>query len=383
MPHRILYVSAADRIAGAENSLLQLLAGLDRDEFEPLVALPGPGPLQDALAELDVPAIHVPLFRPRRTYNPLRVLSMASRMATAAGRLVDVVAAEGVDLIHAQNTAAMVPVSRAARRVDVPCLWHLRDLGGWPGLVRLVAPSASAAVAVSHAVADRWLPYLQGLDVRVVHNGIDADAFAARAQPGRFRAELGIASDAPLLAIAGQLVPWKGHGDFLYAVARVRDEFPAASAVIAGADLFGDHPRYVRGLHRLASKLGLGQAVRFLGYRDDMPDLMADADVLVVASDAEPFGRVALEAMAVGTPVVGYASGGLPEVVEDGRSGLLAEPGSPAALAARVDDLLRDPVRARAMGEAGRRRVRDLFSAGAHAEDVAAVYRQVLDPPAQ
>ncbi len=378
MPHRILYVSAADRIAGAENSLLQLVAGLDRDEFEPLVALPGPGPLADALAGLDVPAIHAPLFRPGRTLNPFRVLSMASRLATAAACLVDVAAGEDVDLIHAQNTAAMLPVSRAARRVGVPCLWHLRDLGGWPGLVRLAAPGAHAAVAVSHAVADRWRDYLAGLDVQVVHNGIDADGFAACAQPGRLRAELGIAPDAPLFVAAGQLVPWKGHRDFLHAAARVRGEFPSATAVIAGDDLFGDHPRYVRGLHRLARKLGLGEAVRFLGYRTDVPDLMADADVLVVPSDAEPFGRVALEAMALGTPVVGRRTGGLPEVVEDGVTGLLTDAPGAEGLAAAVCELLRDPERARTMGQAGRRRVREHFGLAAHAAAISAIYRPLL-----
>jgi glycosyltransferase involved in cell wall biosynthesis len=118
--------------------------------------------------------------------------------------------------------------------------------------------------------------------------------------------------------------------------------------------------------------------VRFLGFRSDVASIMADADVLVIASDAEPFGRVALEAMAVGTPVVGTGFGGLPEVVQDGVTGLLTRDLSPGTLADAIGRLLSEPGARAAMGRAGARRVRDAFGLPAHVERVCALYNRLL-----
>ena len=285
----------------------------------------------------------------------------------------------GIDLIHAQNVAAQPAAGLAARFAGVPCVWHLRDLRGSRLMARRLVPLASAAVAVSEAVADRWRRELgDRLDIRVVANAIDADAFAARAHAGTFRRELGLTPDDPLMAVVGQMVPWKGHRGFLRAMALVHAEQPRAVAAVAGDDVFGDHPGYPGQLRREAASLGLAGVVRFLGYRDDVPDLMADADLLVVPSDAEPFGRVALEAMALGAPVVGKGSGGLPEVVEDGITGLLTGGDSAEELARLIGDLLGDPARRLAMGEAGRRRVRDRFGMAAHVAAICSIYRRLL-----
>jgi len=382
MAHRILHVSNVSRISGAENSLLQLLQGTDRREFEPLAALPGPGPLAQELAVLGVPAFYAPLVRPRRTLNPVRLASLAVRTAAAAFALAGETRRQGVCLIHAHTTAAFRAAGPAARMAGVPCVWHVRDIKRLSPLDRRLGRFAKAAIAVSNAVLKAsGVSRCRGLDVRVVPNGIDADAFESRARRGMFRRELGLGPDDPLLLVAAQMVPWKGHRDFLRAVASVRRSYPRVVAAVAGDDLFGDHPGYVSELRRLAASLGLEPAVRFLGYRTDIPTLMADADLLVIPSDAEPFGRVALEAMAVGTPVVGRCAGGLPEVVEDGVTGRLArsvETGAAEAMAQLISDLLSDPEARAAMGKAGRARVRELFSLERHAAEVCAVYRHAL-----
>jgi len=250
-----------------------------------------------------------------------------------------------------------------------------------PG-ARAFSHLADAVIAVTHAVLNAagirtdW-----GLLARVIPNGIDADAFAAAACRGRFRKELGLGPEDPLLVMAAQMVPWKGHRSFLQALALVRSRNPRAIGAVAGADLFGDHSSYPEELRKLARSLELETAVHFLGYRTDIPDLMADADLVIIPSNAEPFGRVALEAMAVGTPVVGRGTGGLPEVVEDGVTGRLTRPPEadvPEELAELICGLLADRAGREAMGAAARARVRERFSLTRHVAEVCEVYRQVL-----
>ena len=115
----------------------------------------------------------------------------------------------------------------------------------------------------------------------------------------------------------------------------------------------------------------------FLGRREDVPQLMAAADIFAMPSLEEPFGLVYLEAMAMERPVVGLDSGGTPEVVEDGRTGLLASPGDTAGLAARLVELVRDPARRRAMGQYGRQQVDERFTIDRMGSDVGRVYELV------
>ena len=178
--------------------------------------------------------------------------------------------------------------------------------------------------------------------------------------------------------MASQMVPWKGHETFIRTVRLLRDRLPDLIAVIAGEDMFGEHGDYQASLHTLASELGLLNTIRFLGHRDDMASLMADCDVLAVPSHGEPFGRVALEAMAVGRPVVGTTGGGLSEVIADGHTGFLVPQRDPQAMADAIASLLADPALRRSMGEHARHRVRRLFTADRHAAAVQQLYTDVL-----
>jgi L-malate glycosyltransferase len=375
-PVPVLYVSASGRVAGSENSLLELVAALDRSAWAPRVALPGTGSLRSRMAALGVPCAVVPLRRLRRSRCPVTLALMAGRLVACNLRLRRRMRRDGVGLVHVNGFSALAAVGPVARLAGLPCVLHLRDLRFPAGVARLLTRTVTAMIVPSCAVADAVRQ--AGLAVgrgglHIVPNGIDVDAFAARAEPGALRAELGLADDAPLLLVAAQIVPWKGHERFLRAFAQMND--PTATAVIAGADLFGDHPGCVERLQALAAELGVADAVRFLGNRDDMPTLMRDADVLVVPSDAEPFGRVALEAMSVGTPVVGLKAGGLPEVVEQNVTGLLTEPD---ALADAMRTLLADAHLRHRMGRAARKDVRQRFSIHAHAAAVGNVYAALV-----
>jgi len=218
-----------------------------------------------------------------------------------------------------------------------------------------------------------------GMPVHVLPNAIDAAAFARRARPGKFRRELGVEADRPLVLMVAQMVPWKGHRTFLEAFRLVRERCPEAVAVVAGTDLFGVHADYVAELRHEAARIAPADAVHFLGWRRDVATLMADCDVLALPSEREPFGRVFLEAMAMGTAVVSTASGGVPEVVSDGETGLLVPPGDARQLADALARLLEEPDLRSRLGECGRDVVRKRFSAAEHARRIGRLYDEVLN----
>jgi glycosyltransferase involved in cell wall biosynthesis len=194
----------------------------------------------------------------------------------------------------------------------------------------------------------------------VVYNGIDAAPFEAVA-PADLEAlheELDC-SGAPLLGVFGRLAPWKGQ----HVVLEALPDLPDAHALLVGDTLFrGDEP-YEETLRRTARRLNVADRVHFLGFRDDIPRLMTFVDLVLHTSVApEPFGRVIVEGMLAGTPVIATRAGGPVEIVQEPETGVLVPPGDPQALATAVEDLLSAPERARSMGRAAQAYARRRFS---------------------
>jgi glycosyltransferase involved in cell wall biosynthesis len=161
-------------------------------------------------------------------------------------------------------------------------------------------------------------------------------------------------------------------------MAELAAEFPNLVCVLAGGVVRGTES-FKAGLDAFVRDAGLGARVRFLGHRTDVPDIVAAFDVAVHASiTPEPFGRVLIEAMGLGKPLVASDAGGVPEIVIEGESGCLVPPGDHMAMARALRPLLRSAELRAAMGERGRRRVREHFSVERFAREMEAVYREVL-----
>ncbi len=177
---------------------------------------------------------------------------------------------------------------------------------------------------------------------------------------------------AVILYVAN-LFPYKGHLDLVEAAAAVTARFPKAHFLLAGREEgTGGQVR------RRIEELGLQEQVRLLGPRDDVPALMAAADLVVHPSHEEGFSNTILEAMSAGKAVVATAVGGIPEAVEDGVTAILVPSRSPERLAEVLVSLLTDPARARAMGEAGRRRVRERFPLEKMVRGIEGLYDELL-----
>jgi glycosyltransferase involved in cell wall biosynthesis len=294
----------------------------------------------------------------RRPDAPLRL----ARGVLALRRLAGEVEAA---LVHANVLRAAIYALPAARLAGLPLVWHVRDIHPRGPAARLLCRGADAVIAISEAVAGA-LPCSSR--AQVIYNPIDE----AEARP-RTRVELGLPAEGLLVAHVGRLRPWKGQRAFLAAAARLRHP-DARFVVIGGRILDDDEQGYADELVALASSLGLAGRVTFTGQRDDLADVWPHLSILAHTATAEPFGRVVAEALRAGVPVVAFADGGVPEIVDDGETGRLVAAGDVDALAQAIDELLASPtVRAR-MGRLGQQRAEKRFAPAWHARAVERVY---------
>jgi glycosyltransferase involved in cell wall biosynthesis len=240
---------------------------------------------------------------------------------------------------------------------------------------RVLARGASALVAVTARVRRDVLARGIGGDdqVVVVSLGLDLDPLvAAPARRGELRRELGLPPGAPLVGIVARLVPVKAHEVFLAAAKAMAPVRPDIVFLIVG-----DGERRAE-LETAARASGLGDRVRFLGWRADLDRLYADLDIVVLTSKNEGSPVALIEAMAAGRPVVSTRAGGVEDVVTDGETGVIVPIGDAPALARAVVDLLEDPARAARLGAAARASVVARFGSGRLVGDIDALYQRLL-----
>lgn len=244
---------------------------------------------------------------------------------------------------------------------------------------RIASHVTRRVIAVSRHVKDTWRPWLdvQGVDagrVTIVHPGLDLAEFdaAARAPRDATRASLRAAPDDLLIICVGRLVHGKGQQELPAMMAELSSAAPRARLLLAG-----DGPMRPE-LESAFARAGVAESVTFLGDRTDIPALLAASDVMVFPSYAEGFGLAPLEAMAAALPVVSFALPSLREFMEDGKSGLFADPGRGLSLAACIGRILSDRDVARRMGAHGRRIVEDRFTMQRVASEMSHTYQSAV-----
>ncbi len=362
VPTVIVVSNHGDIVGGGEISLLTLLKGLNRSRWDPVVVVPSDGDVARRCRALGIPTHVIPLPSLRLPGSAVfRSIAALRRLARDTHAM----------LFHANGSRALFYAGLAGRLTNRPVVWHLRLWRPDPLLDWLLARLATRTIATSEAVRTRLQRWPEAhRRCSVVPNGIDVEAFTSSRDPGKLRETLGVPSTVQLIGTVGRLVPFKGHRYLLEAMARLRERSPAIHLLIVG-----EGPERET-LEQAVRDLGIAGAVKFLGHRTDVADLLALMEVFVLPSEAEDFGRVLLEAMVMGRPIVATASGGVPEIVLANKTGLLVPPADPAGLAGAVSTLLGDPDRAQAFGQAGRRRVEEHYHLRQHAELVEAVYAE-------
>jgi len=365
-PRRVLYLHHVAELSGAENSLRLLLRHLDRDRFTPLFAGPAHGPFPHALGADGIEIVPA-------AFGPLRHVTAVLR---ASARVRALVRGRRIDLIHANGPQTNVVAGLAGRWARVPVIWHARNLlhGDMRDVDRMLAPFATRIICNADAIRrrfagsrawDRSVTIINAVDTREFHPGVAREPF---------RDEQAVEATMPLVGIVGRIGLGKGHEHFVEAAARLLRAGVRARFAIVGDSLFAEDASRADTLRRAVKDAGLEERIRFTGERRDIPRVMRGLDVLVLASDAEPCGRVLFEAMASSTAVVATNTGGTPEIVRDNVEGLLVPPRDPGALAHAIGRLLADPALRARLGAAGVARVRAEFTIERHVERTAAVY---------
>ena len=365
---RVLHVMTACSVGGSEAHVLALLSRLEPERYDRWLAYFEERPDEAASLLEDFRSLGV------RTVD----LRGKGRLdAAACCRLLTLLRREAFDIVHAHSLraelAAMVaarlvqPRPRVIRTVHNTDDFYVRPPASW--LARTSSRFLDGLIAISDAVAKHVMRHtgLTSEKIRRVYYGLDPAPYA----------EVGPPADRPhppTIGMIARLAPQKGHRVLLDALPTVLARLPDVRVVLVGHE----HLLRIEDLRAYARARGVAEHVTFTGFRDEIPALLADWDVLVLPSLWEGFGLVLLEAMAAGRPVVASRVGPIPEVVLHGETGLLVEPGQPEPLAAALIELLEHPGLAARLGAAGRRRVADHFTLDRMVAETEGLYEGLL-----
>ncbi len=345
---RILYVNHTGLVSGAEKVLLQILRGLNRERFEPLVTCPAQGGLADEVCSLGVEWLPLPAVNARFTWRPDRAMRAAAGLFKTAAALRRQIAVSAPGLIHANSVRAGIICTTAAAGAGIPVLWHVHDTLPRHPFSTAIRATAYASrttyiIAVSRSTAAHFQGrFPPGSQIRVIHNGVDLSRFPFK-QPidARLRETLNLSQGDFLVCAVGQICARKGLLELIEALSRIRHQAPRIHLAIAGKVVFEHENEYLKSLHAAAERWGLTERVHFIGELSDVSAILRGADLLVLNSRDEPFGLVLIESMASGTPVLATRVGGIPEIITDSENGWLVEKANTPALASKLLELSR------------------------------------------
>lgn len=377
---RVTALAVSAQLGGTERVLLDFAARAFEFDILLRVIAPRHGPLIRILGELGIPAEVVPgpatMVHESRGGRRLAVASLALPGLRAWSRRIQrhpVV--RDADVVYSVAFTAHLATLGGAG----PVVWHLHEFPPpltaplWHALARRPA----ALIANSHAVARAWGRHAPAGRITTVPNGVDLDRFQPRARTGWIHQRLGIPRDARLIGMPAVLAPWKGQLAVLDAFAAIADQFPAVHLVFLGGvvyDTAAERAFEHDLLRAITARRSGGPAhIHRLPFQPKVELVYPELDAVVhYSTRPEPFGRVVLEGMACEIPVLAAAEGGPCEILTEG--GWLVEPRNPRALAGALAATLRlAPEALKEVGQRGRRRAEDCYSARRFAREVGAV----------
>jgi glycosyltransferase involved in cell wall biosynthesis len=370
---RVLFLAWAPFFSGAERALLLTVQHLDPTRYVPHVLVGTEGDTAAALGDAGIACDVLPLEHLDRRHPIAWARSVLA--VTAIARRV------GASLIHSNDVPSFQPGGYAARLLGLPAVTHVRFPDQESGFRWFLRPGFRRALFVSEylrADAIAASPSLFENRSDVLYDGVVLPAPVADDARLALRRSLGLPDFTPVVALTGQVSEVKGIWEFVEAARILVSRGVAATFAVLGDDLKG-HGALRRAMEQRAAQLGLAPHFRFLGFRNDAPRLIPAFDIVAVPSHIEPLGNATLEAMAAGVPVVGSRVGGIPEMVIDHQTGLLALPGDATALADALLSLILDGDARRRYGAAARSRAESAFGLELHASRLQAVYDGLLE----
>ena len=378
---KILYLHAGAEMYGADKVLLELIKGLNKDEFEAHVILPNNGVLVGALESVGakVKVIDYPILR-RKFFNPKGILEYFGSYNRYSKQIAKYAKENGITLIH-NNTTAVLEGIYLKSKLKLPLVWHVHEIIVKPKAISdfinfLMGRYADKIVTVSNAVANhvKGSRFVKGNQVQVIYNGVDNTVYHEM-DASAVREQFGIAKDVLVIGMVGRVNAWKGQGDFLEAVTPILQANPKAIAFLAGSAFEGEEWRGEE-LEKNVSESPVAGQIKRIDYYSKTTELYNMFDIFILPStNPDPLPTVVLEAMACGKPVVGYRHGGVCEMVKEGENGILATPNQPAELSKAIEELVEDPEKRNQFGQASVERQRELFSLESYIKNFSELYK--------
>ncbi len=374
---KVLHVHTLPVISGSGIHVLLTIKGLDREKYDMEFACKPGGALEEEVKSRGI------VFRPikhfAQTVNPYKDLM-------TLWELICLMRCERYQIVHSHNSKAGFIGRLAAWISRVPVIVHtihgfsFHDFEKPPRqalfimLERIAASWANKLITVSEPLKE-W-----GLKLKIgrlsqyvtIHDGIEIDKYQVKIDIEHKKMELGIPTNNKVVGVVSKLWDGKGHKNILEAAKEIIVKVSNVTFLFVGEG-------YLRKeLEEMTREMGLSNNVVFTGFREDIPEITAVFDVAVLASFFEGLGRVLLEAMAEAKPVVATSVGGIVDVVDDGITGILVEPNNSKELAAAISRLLIDDDLCRRMGEAGKVKISEKFSADTMVKRIDEIYCELL-----
>ncbi len=368
---RIAVVCEYGTLNGGEQSLLAVLAHVP-DDLDITVLAPAEGRLAGELQTLGI------------AHRPLTLHDQQGRRRPAAEsreHLTEAIHALSPQLVHANSLSMSRLLGSVREAMPTTCTGHLRDI------IRLSQKAVDdlnrldQLVAVSRATRDFHVS--QGVEasrIGVCYNGVDCDRFQPRENTGWLHRELSLDPSATLIATIGQIGPRKGQDLLIKAVCRLSDQWPKLHLLIIGErySTKTESREFELDLHRTVAAAGLSARVHWLGYRTDLDRLLNEIDLLVQSARQEPLGRVLLEGLAAGVPIIATDVGGTREIIDDNVSGWLLTPDDAELLAAAIARLSRDAETRSRLSAAARLTALERFSIEDHTSQLLCIWNSAV-----
>jgi glycosyltransferase involved in cell wall biosynthesis len=389
----IVFVESAAAMGGVQFSTLYLAQALDRDRWKSVVVCPEEGDLSSACRDSGIEVQVLPQTRlwstsvrlgSKRLPNPAAWAGDAWLMRRAATRLKKFLVQSSPDLVVTKGLSSHFLGGFAARKLGIPCVWHVQDLISERtfGIYRRAFAAAARflperIIVDGKAIAEQ-LPQALQSRISIVLNGVDTNVFRPGIDGSCLRRELNIPDDHLVIGHVGRMTPWKGQHYLIEAFAPIAAENPRLTLLLVGSPVF-DNDSYQRRLLTLVSQLGLGERVKFAGYTHNMPGALAAMDLFAFTSVEKDTSPLALlSAMSCGLPIVAFDIAGTREVMANDEQFALVPVGNVAELGVALSRVLQDEDLRRALATASRKQAVAQFSLDKYKNGVEQVLRDAL-----
>ncbi len=370
--YAILFLHNKANISGGEQSLLNLFDNLDRTRFVPHLIIPSDGPFTAEAKKRDVFVSYLPV--PKLTLNNL------TGVIRALIKIYSFCKHSKISIIHSYAPRNNILSAMTGKFLGIPVIWHERNIpvNGEKDISRRYSFLPNSIICNSNAVAERFATKKgKPSKVSVITNGIDTKHFF----PGNPLKELKEKinpKDLPVVGLISNLGKRKMPEYFLYTAGHILKTLPKVLFLIVGGEFSEKDKGRQKELENMAQKSGIDEHVLFTGFVQNVIDYIRLFDIGAAVTEKEACSRAILEMMACGKPIVGFGTGGNPELIEDGVSGELVEFGNIPALAEAIAGLLNDDAKRKAMGAMARLRTERFFDVRVNAQKTQEIYQKLI-----